>query len=1312
MTTTSISIERQRQIVATLGTLASDHAEQLRAIDQACKTLQDSEQRLAADEMARVSAEFEKKHAQQIATYKQQRDMALARYEHEGIAVFQAERTALEEENTRHTEAREVMRTVRQHAISEVQEEFRKAQIAPKVNAAQFQQQCEYSSSEVSALVVKAQSIVRRRCDWPESPPAPRVPGLFTKQQCVDRYTVALAKAYEKVHALQHQPSARVAEDGWPILIGLFTIPILGYPAWLLVGEYGWWVAAILTVFVASLVAVAVVLIMRPIARRETLRLVPEFQAAIDEARDALMASLEASRRELAEEQQRILAKRDTDTLAAKSAYKQSKADEKLAHQANITRIINEAENKRLAIENRLEPLMNKIEQTYPPQITELEVKFAAQLQELAMACDAAVEKAELNRQSQVTTANAAMKTTLATLLAESEAMQQRVDQWCPPLSSEALPTPAVDVEALRLGEFQLELPRLDAAAIDPSTLDIAIPASLRLPAVLSYPSLPSLLIKAEEEGRDQAARVIQAAMLRLLATFPPGKVRFTIIDPVGLGENFSALMHLADFDERLVHSRIWTESNHIQQRLADLTAHMENVIQKYLRNEFDSIQQYNQQAGEVAEAYQILVIANFPANFSEEAVRRLLSITASGARCGVFTLIGYDRKLKSPRPFDEADLGRSSHVLEWDSKLQQFRSQMEGLTHVPLVLDTPPSDEESTAIIRTIGQRARHAARVEVPFSYVIPGEEKWWTGDSRSGIDVPLGRAGAKNLQYMRLGKGTSQHVLISGKTGSGKSTLLNAIITNLALHYSPDELEFFLIDFKKGVEFKAYATCRLPHARVIAIESEREFGMSVLERLDLELKRRGDLFRQKGTQDLASFRSAAPEVVMPRVLLVIDEFQEFFTSDDRVSHDAALLLDRLVRQGRAFGIHVLLGSQTLSGAYSLARSTIGQMAVRVALQCSESDAHLILSEDNTAARLLSRPGEAIYNDANGLVEGNHPFQVVWLPDEEREHYLTKVRQLCDTRGTKVGPPIVFEGSAAADVRDNNLLRAAIETPASRQTQLSPRLWLGAAVAVKDPTSITLRRGSGANLLIVGQNEELATGMMSAAILALASQTASTVPATTEKPPQFSKVTLLDGARPDTTFSEQWKTILGDSGIAASTMRGKDAVSAIAQLADEVQRRLDAGEHHAETLLLVIHDLSRFRDLKKSDDFGMSFGESSEASVSARLATLLREGPAVGIHTIVWADSYNSVNRWFERGTIRDFEYRALFQMSATDSANLMDSPGASKLGNYLAYLYSEESGQAERMRPYGIPDSDFLREFRQTREKLSRHAELFQP
>ncbi len=132
------------------------------------------------------------------------------------------------------------------------------------------------------------------------------------------------------------------------------------------------------------------------------------------------------------------------------------------------------------------------------------------------------------------------------------------------------------------------------------------------------------------------------------------------------------------------------------------------------------------------------------------------------------------------------------------------------------------------------------------------------------------------------------------------------------------------------------------------------------------------------------------------MPRILFIVDEFQEFFVEDDKIAQDVALLLDRLVRQGRAFGIHVHLGSQTLGGAYSLARSTLGQMAVRIALQCSESDAHLILSEDNGAARLLTRPGEAIYNDANGMVEGNNFFQVVWLTDARREEYLRTIRDL----------------------------------------------------------------------------------------------------------------------------------------------------------------------------------------------------------------------------------------------------------------------------------------------------------------------------
>ncbi len=343
---------------------------------------------------------------------------------------------------------------------------------------------------------------------------------------------------------------------------------------------------------------------------------------------------------------------------------------------------------------------------------------------------------------------------------------------------------------------------------------------------------------------------------------------------------------------------------------------------------------------------------------------------------------------------------------------------------------------------------------------------------------------------LQHLNLGSGTSQHVLISGKTGSGKSTLLHVLITNLALRYAPDEVELYLIDFKKGVEFKAYARSALPHARVVAIESEREFGLSVLQKLDSELRDRGDLFRRRGLQDLKGYRNAEPDARLPRILLVIDEFQELFTEDDRIAQDSALLLDRLVRQGRAFGIHVMLGSQTLGGAYTLARSTIGQMAVRIALQCSESDAHLILSEDNTAARLLTRPGEAIYNDANGLYEGNHPFQVVWLPDNERDDYLERIDKLQERRGFKSQPQIVFEGNVLSDLGDNENLKEllmATEWPAEAP---AAHAWLGSAVAIKEPTSAAFLRQNGSNLLMVGHREEAALGVLSGCFVSLAAQ------------------------------------------------------------------------------------------------------------------------------------------------------------------------------------------------------------------------------
>jgi hypothetical protein len=984
-------------------------------------------------------------------------------------------------------------------------------------------------------------------------------------------------------------------------------------------------------------------------------------------------------------QRQRSVAKRDRELQAARERFSRITAELVERRDASLEQLEQARAEQQIELTRRRDAELAVAHEKYPALLEQSEAQHQQEQESATEALDHALAAAATQRNARSEQLaerwHSGMQQAYAVVRGAIEDSNRIFPAWVA-AEWESWSPPVQTPPAVRFGEFHVELPAPQAAESLPDTFS----PMFNLPALLPFPNNASLLIKAAGDGKQAAVNALQAVMLRLLSTIPPGKLKFTIIDPVGLGENFAGFMHLADYDESLVGSRIWTEPAHIEQRLADLTEQMETVIQKYLRNDFRSIDEYNAFAGEVAEAFRVLVVANFPANFTEAAAKRLSSIVSSGARCGVFTLMTTDTKQPLPAKFDLADIERNSTVVNWSAGRFVWKDADFG--RYPLSLDSPPPEDRFSQIVHNVGESTTNLRRVEVPFEYIAPPRESWWTGDASGGIDVALGRIGASKRQHLRLGRGTAQHVLIAGKTGSGKSTLLHALITNLSLVYSPREVELYLVDFKKGVEFKTYATHELPHARVIAVESEREFGLSVLQRLDAELKQRGDRFRSLGVQDLAGFRSADPGTRMPRVLLIIDEFQELFVEDDRLAQESALLLDRLVRQGRAFGIHVLLGSQTLGGAYTLARSTIGQMAVRIALQCSEADAHLILSDDNSAARLLGRPGEAIYNDANGLVEGNSPFQVVWLPEERREQYLDEIQAMHRAAAVDRPRPIVFDGHQAADLRGNALLQDRLRMPdAALPTQA--HVWLGDAVAIKDPTAAVLRRQGGSNLLVVGQQEESARGMFASALVSLAAQHPS--PDGQRSGAQFY---VLESVR-DGGQDRQLRHLTAILPQTSHVVGRRDEGSLMAELAAEVARRHEDDQRGAPPIYLLIFDLARFRDLRRSDDdLGFSFGSESRPPSPARLfGTILRDGPEVGVHTLTWCDSAASLQRVFDRQALREFDLRVLFQMSAGDSSQLIDSPAAGKLGAHYALLHDEEAGRLEKFRPYGWPDAKWL-------------------
>ncbi len=876
---------------------------------------------------------------------------------------------------------------------------------------------------------------------------------------------------------------------------------------------------------------------------------------------------------------------------------------------------------------------------------------------------------------------------------AELESIGREVAGYCPVWDDSGWAErglPQAVPPALRFGAVPLELAALPRGISADARLMAGLPTNFEFPALRPFPSGANLLIETPAEGRSAALEVLQASMFRLLTSLPPGQVKFTIVDPIGIGRNFGAFMHLADYDPALVTNQVWTDPRQIEERLADLAAHMEMVTQKYLRNEYATIEEYNAVAQEVAEPYRVLVVADFPTKFDEKAAARLASIAAGGVPCGVLTLIAADLSKPLPSGFDLAELRPYCAHLSWDAVRNGLVWDDRDFGNYPLVLDRAPPAELATRQIQRVGAAARDAKRVEVPFEFIAPAEENWWTRETRSGIDVALGKAGATKRQHFALGQGTSQHVLIAGRTGSGKSTLMHALIINLALNYSPDEVELYLIDFKKGVEFKVYATHELPHASVVAIESEREFGISVLERLDGELRRRADRFRDAGVQDVGGYRAVPGLPPLPRVVLVVDEFQEFFVEEDKLAQEAALWLDRLVRQGRAFGVHVVLGSQSLGGAFTLARSTLGQMAVRIALQCSENDAHLILSENNIAPRMLSRPGEAIYNDANGAPEGNHFFQVVWLSDERREMYLDRIHHLAEVRRPVLArTPIVFEGDAPADLARNPLLHEQLVAPAWSESPRSAPAWVGDAVSIKDPTAALFRRQGGNHLLIVGQNQEAALGIMASTLISLAAHYPPAGDATVRHGARFY---LLDGTPEDDPAAG----LLGR--VAAALPHGvelsdwREVARVLAEVGAELSRRQEAKTDGPE-IFLFVHDLARFRDLRRrEDDFSFSRRE-EEPGPADYIEPILRDGPVLGIHLIAWCNTVSNLNRHFTHQILREFEMRVLFQMSPTDSGHMLDAPHASKLGPHRAFFASEEQNRLEKFRPYGLPVPEWL-------------------
>lgn len=239
----------------------------------------------------------------------------------------------------------------------------------------------------------------------------------------------------------------------------------------------------------------------------------------------------------------------------------------------------------------------------------------------------------------------------------------------------------------------------------------------------------------------------------------------------------------------------------------------------------------------------------------------------------------------------------------------------------------------------------------------------QRWQGGGPDVAPRAPIGVAidGAVELDLVRDGP----HALLAGTTGSGKSELLRAMVIGLAVGSSPEQLNVLLIDYKGGATFDVCE--RLPHVVGVVTDLDDQLAERALRSLRAELRRRELVLRDHGAVDLTALRRAAGTPVMPRLIVVIDEFAAL--AQERASFLHALV--DIAQRGRSLGIHLVLATQRPSGVIS--DDIRANTNLRLALRLQDvGDAQDVVGDG--APSLLPRdvPGRAILRLAPGeLVE-----------------------------------------------------------------------------------------------------------------------------------------------------------------------------------------------------------------------------------------------------------------------------------------------------------------------------------------------------
>ena len=836
----------------------------------------------------------------------------------------------------------------------------------------------------------------------------------------------------------------------------------------------------------------------------------------------------------------------------------------------------------------------------------------------------------------------------------------------------------------------------------------------MKVPLLADLRNKGNFLIQTNDYRYSQDLKAfVNQLILIFLLSFPARRIHFKLID-INDKMGFAPLSALKKIYENILLNGIVRDANQLDEAISEIKSIKFDSEDKLGAEGISNIFDYNKKYDVSPLDIYVQVVVDYPSGFDLTTASKLRDIMLNGNNDGVFTIVVNNDSV-SLNDYNISIKDYRKLIYEMKECSYCFET-MKGLTYVDEFnnkstinllknLNVSNINEIVEVLKKQIDEESSKSIALTDMFEYIDKTELK----SISTSMEIPFGLSGGE-VQTLLLTNQSSPHAALIGTSGSGKSVLLHTLILDACYKYSPEELNFYLLDFKGGVEFKYYQNNKLPHIKVIGLTNDLNDGLSILISIKNEILERKRLFNEIGVSNIESYYSAGKKI--PRLFIIIDEIQEILVRDDRVGEIALDILSEILAIGRSFGINVLWASQSVPFISGFDNKIMTNVTNRICLKVANADYAMKLFDNTTALKAvedLNRPGiiglGVIKDDRTGL--SVKEFRVAYSEKgDKRNKYIEAINRKWSNFSTEdtlfvLGDDMIPNAMEFVHYKNqpsiSDIYSKSFET-----------YWIGLGmdyVSDKHCLFEIANTKERENILIVGTNVDLLRDIIGYTLLSVLLNKLTDKDCLSSI---FSKIFYANKEGVNPKFSNDLFNLLPRIAPEQIEMVGsedrfrnciKDLYRVYKQRRDAIDNSQIPNNYYP--IYLFIHSMQNFNDLFEEnnmldyDDTFISFDETSTEpmiSFTNAFKTLASKGAQCGIHFVISISSIDTIRNI--RDSFKDFNYkiatigndlnllidRNSSQMLTIDNDRVAIISTYEEIGKFRPYRYDEHNPEDE--------------------------------